>query len=202
MSSSAKKVSANRINGQKSHGPKDTSSTRFNATKHGLLAVGITELDDAEGYRTILSVLTKEKSPVGLIETFLVESIALEIVRCQRARSFEARCITAVANPPVESAPFMDFSILNEPTVVDHGLPALVTFENVQALSAFQRYESTFAAMLFRNLHELERLQRIRQGEHVPAPAIVDVNVQTDKGTAVPIPAATAQLEVLPGDAG
>ena len=51
MSTSKKKIVANKINGQKSRGPKDTSSTRFNAQKHGLLAAGITELDDAESYR-------------------------------------------------------------------------------------------------------------------------------------------------------
>src|SRR5438034_4094665 len=45
------KMEANRRNGKKSRGPKDTSSTRFNATKHGLLANGLTELDDAEGFR-------------------------------------------------------------------------------------------------------------------------------------------------------
>ena len=43
MSTSAKKDAANRVNGQKSHGPTNTTSTRFNATKHGLLAQGITE---------------------------------------------------------------------------------------------------------------------------------------------------------------
>jgi hypothetical protein len=36
---SQKKAAANRINGQKSHGPKNTTSTRFNSTKHGLLAM-------------------------------------------------------------------------------------------------------------------------------------------------------------------
>ena len=65
MSTSKKKVAANRINGQKSHGPTNTTSTRFNATKHGLLAVGITELDDADGYHSILGDLIREKNPVG-----------------------------------------------------------------------------------------------------------------------------------------
>ena len=79
MSTSKKKIVANKINGQKSRGPKDTSSTRFNAQKHGLLAAGITELDDAESYRAILEDLRKEKDPVGIIEKMLVESIALDM---------------------------------------------------------------------------------------------------------------------------
>jgi hypothetical protein len=66
MSSSARRIAANRINRQKSHGPKNATSTRLNATKHGLLAQGITELDDVEGYRTILSDLVREKNLLAL----------------------------------------------------------------------------------------------------------------------------------------
>jgi hypothetical protein len=36
------------------------------------------------------------------------------------------------------------------------------------------------ALRLFRTLHELERRQRIRQGERLPAPVTVDVNVHAD----------------------
>jgi hypothetical protein len=48
---------------------KTRPQTRFNSTKHGLLAVGITELDDAEGYRATLSDLMREQVPVGPVET-------------------------------------------------------------------------------------------------------------------------------------
>jgi hypothetical protein len=101
LSTSDKKVAANRLNGQKSEGPKNTTSTRFNATKHGLLASGITELDDAEGYRTILNDLMQEKNPVGVIEVFLVKSAALDMVRLLRARRLEAEYITGELNPPI-----------------------------------------------------------------------------------------------------
>ena len=36
------------------------------------------------------------------------------------------------------------------------------------------------ALKLYRTLHELERLQRLRQGERLPAPVAVDVTVHTD----------------------
>jgi hypothetical protein len=42
-STSEKKIAANRVNGKKGKGPKDTRTTRFNATKHGLLSAGVTE---------------------------------------------------------------------------------------------------------------------------------------------------------------
>lgn len=74
MAISLRKRTANRLNGRKSHGPGDTTNTRFNATKHGLLCVGVTELDDVEGYKTQLREMMDEKKPVGIVETFLVES--------------------------------------------------------------------------------------------------------------------------------
>ena len=86
---------------EKSTGPNNTTSTRFNATKHGLLAAGVTELDDAEGYRATLSDLVREKDPVGPLETFLVRSAALDIVRLLRARRLEADYITQVLIPPI-----------------------------------------------------------------------------------------------------
>ena len=44
-------------------------------------------------------------------------------------------------------------------------------------LSNLERYETTFLRSLTRALHELQRLQAIRAGERVPAPAAVDVDV-------------------------
>jgi hypothetical protein len=183
VSTSEKKIAANRTNGHKSRGPKNTNSTRFNAAKHGLLAVGITELDDAEGFRTILSNLMREKSPVGAIETYLVESAALEMVRWKRARRLEAEYITSELNPPLQDPPIGDLGVLFQGEVLDPGLPAAISPESAHRLvGIFQRYESFFANRLFRILHELERLQRMRQGERLPAPATVDVSVHDDTG--------------------
>jgi hypothetical protein len=54
-------------------------------------------------------------------------------------------------------------------------------YEGVQRLvNIFQRYEAAIALKLFRTLHELERVQRMRSGEQVPAPAAVDVTIQVD----------------------
>jgi hypothetical protein len=87
---SDRKIAANRVNGAKGKGPKDTRSTRFNAVKHGLLAQGVTELDNAEGYRELLRNLTKERKPVGVVGIYLVESIAHGIVKSRRVRRLEA----------------------------------------------------------------------------------------------------------------
>jgi|SRR5450755_1417055 len=181
MSASDKKVAANRINGGKSRGPKNKTSTRFNATKHGLLAEGISELDDAKGYRVLLTNLREEKAPVGIVETLLVESIALDMIRLSRARRLEAEYITSELNPPTYSSFVPD---LSEPIVVDPGLPPAIGFESSQRLvNVFQRYETTFLNRIFRLLHELERLQRMRSGELLPAPGIMDVSLHAAEST-------------------
>jgi hypothetical protein len=65
------KADSNRVNAQSSTGPRDTSSTRLNAVKHGLLAKGITELDDAAAYESSLERLTQAYRPVGEVQVFL-----------------------------------------------------------------------------------------------------------------------------------
>jgi hypothetical protein len=146
------------------------------------LSAGITELDDAEGYRDVLRDLTKEKDPQGPVETFLVECAALDIVRLRRARRLEAEYITEVLNPPIrEPGVFANLDNLDEGLIVDPGLPATMHYEGVELLvKTFQRYQSAIALNLFRTLHELERVQRMRKGEHLPAPAAVDVTIHVD----------------------
>ena len=179
-----KKSSANHRNSKNSTGPKNTTSTRFNACKHGLLSAGITELDDAEGYRAVLRDLNREKDPQGPLETFLVESAALDMVRLRRARRLEAEYITETLNPPIHGpgspGPLGNLGQFDVGPLVDPGLPATMHYHGVQRLvNTFQRYETAIALRLSRTLHELERVQRMRKGEQVAAPAAVDVTVTT-----------------------
>src|SRR5438876_70097 len=95
------RAEVNRRNSRNSTGPRDTTSTRFNATKHGLLSRGVTELDGPETFPDFCAKLTGELKPIGEIETFLVERIALGIVRTRRAATLEAEFLTAQLNPPV-----------------------------------------------------------------------------------------------------
>lgn len=181
MATSPKKVAANRVNAQKSHGPINTTSTRYNATKHGLLAQGLTELDNSARYQNLREDMLRDMAPVGPTETFLVETAALEMVRLHRARQLEAEYITSVLNPPTLGSGLLGDNAIFRDVILDPGLPASVDAESAQKLvNTFQRYESTFLARLFRTLHEFERLQRMRKGEALPAPAAVDVTVHAD----------------------
>lgn len=155
-----------------------------NATKHGLLAAGITELDDADLYRAKLRDLKREKKPVGVIEEELLECIARHMMRRSRAVRLEAEYITSVLNPLIRDKDRNLVSEVVEETcgaVINPGRPAKMTCVSVQALvSLYQRYITGIEQQLYRALHELERLQRMRQGERVPAPAAVDVNIQAN----------------------
>ena len=58
-------------------------------------------------------------------------------------------------------------------------------------MSAFQRYEATILQRLFRIMRELEKLQRMRKGERLPAPAALNVSVHQETGMesgTVPLP--------------
>ena len=190
MATSDKQIAANRINAQKSKGPRNTTSTRTNATTHALLAAGITELDDAEGYRVILQDLEQETNPAGPIEMFLVESIAVEMVRVRRARRLEAQHINGALDPPTYKT-VVPTSSMHRPQI-DPGRPARMRLEHIFPLvKLYQRYEATIQSGFFRNLHELERRQRMRHGEQLPAPAALDVSVHQETGMEsgiVPLP--------------
>jgi hypothetical protein len=183
------KVTANRRNAAMSTGPKDTTSTRYNAVKHGLLAEGVTELDNPESFPSECDRLKAELQPVGEVETFLVQRIALLKVRLKRAALLEAEYITAQLNPPVTKTeteggwpgPMEDLIGRTVVVVLDPGLPARLPAGAVDGLcNMFQRYESAIENKLYRAMHQLERLQRMRKGETLPAPVAVDVGLRHD----------------------
>ena len=150
--------------------------------KHGLLAAGITELDNAAGYRSLLRDLRRETNPVGVVEEFLVTLIALNIVRRKRVARLEAEYITGVLNPPIwTDQPTFDLGDIQNGVIADPGLPALITEEEVQILfTLFQRYATAIDQEIYRGMHELERVQRMRRGEQLAAPTAVDVTVHTE----------------------
>jgi len=171
------KIKANRRNSQRSTGPKDATSTRFNAVKHGLLAEGITELDNPEMFSAFCAKLEAELKPVGEIERFLVRQITLGMIRLKRAAKLEAEFTTAKLNPPITA-----LEGLHSEMVIDPGIPSRLSSLTVDALvNKFGRYETQIENRFFRHLHELERLQRLRHGETIPAPASLDVAVHADK---------------------
>jgi hypothetical protein len=201
--SSEKQFAANRSSALKSTGPKTTNSTRFNATKHGLLAAGVTELDDAAGYHNILDGLMEDYAPVGTMEKFFIESMALYMVRCKRARRLEAEYITGLLNPPLfERDPFANLDLLDQGSVLDPGLPASILPGSMQCLvGQYQRYETHFSNLLFKTIKELNQMQRMRRdGERKPTCTTANVSARHERATPISVPAAPAPAKVPPSD--
>jgi hypothetical protein len=202
MGSSERKRAANRKNGQKSDGPKNTANTRHNATKHALTAKGLTDLDDAEGYHRVLDDLNKSLKPRDELSRFLIETVALETVRVRRARRLEAEFLNGLlhparyqGNPPLPDIFKGTPDEIKPPTLIDPGLPPSIDVQDIGKLAVYSRYESTSLKNFYRALHEHERLERMRQGEHVPAPIALDVTIDEGSGPLLSPPAASEETE-------
>jgi hypothetical protein len=170
------KASSNRKNAQQSTGPHDTTSTRFNAVKHGLLARGMTELDDSDEYQALIQRLREAYPPAGDLEEFFIQRIAFHMIRLHRTEGLESEFITSELHPSVV-APSM-FGDMTGPVVVTEGVPPAVGAAGALSLAAgFQRYETAIENKLYRAINQLERLQRARRGEFVPAPQTVDFSI-------------------------
>ena len=159
---------ANRKNAEKSTGPHNTESTRFNAVKHGLVAEGITELDQPEKFAAFLSQLQGEHQPEGTIEIELVRQIGMAITRIRRARGLEAESSTAALNPPYSKTTLTDLGRtmdmeMSKTEVTDRGIPARLSPGEVDRITTtFARYEEANENRLMKSLSHLERLQRAR----------------------------------------
>ena len=47
------------------------------------------------------------------------------------------------------------------------------------AIDKVTRHEATYERSMYKALHELERLQKARAGEYVPAPAVADLTIHS-----------------------
>ncbi|MGE0887454.1 MAG: hypothetical protein AB7P14_28355 [Blastocatellales bacterium] len=180
-----KQTEANRLNAQRSTGPKDISVTRFNAIKHGLLAEGVTELDDGENFVGLCEQLEAELDPVGLMEVFLVRRIALCMIRLRRACLIEAEFVTADLNPTIteDSPAELLINVFNQPgKIIEPGLPARLSVGAVEELvTKFQRYETSIENKLFRTINQLETVQQARRNGARSNAKTVDAPIRTKK---------------------
>lgn len=238
-SSKGSKAESNRRNAEKSTGPDDTSLTRFNATKHGLLAAAVRPVE-RDGYEDMLVALQDEFCPRGVIENILIERVALYAIRLRRAAAMQMEFIdhSMKPKPPAKMrrrSGFEKFFLGDQDDETDgsslgtlkeavKGLPSALEFltdgsapEDMDQLRAtldrfsaaveslapakieepepasvpvspatmdaldqkYQRYETTVENRLYRTLHELERLQRLRAGDLVPAPVTIDLAIHS-----------------------
>ena len=181
----SKRAAANRRNARLSTGPRTEqgkSRSRRNALKHGILssALLITEGEGAEDpaeFDELLGGLHRDLAPVGTLEEMLAEKIAVCWWRQKRALRCEAGLVKRSFLPDPSSALEDALSHIGgmpnpkREAIKDHlSLPLSADLDRIL------RYETTIQHHLVYAINQLERLQRARKGEHVPAPVSVQVS--------------------------
>ena len=155
---SQRRIEANRRNALLSTGPGNTQRTRYNAIRHGLLAEGLTQWDDADEYQENIHALTAIYPSSDPLHTFLIKHMALDMVRSRRVDRLAAETITVLSSPPDTSGdPTSDrcTPMIDPLTMKEYGGPIL---------DRLQRYDSATLNNLLRCRRELERTRRDEPG--------------------------------------
>jgi len=151
-------VEANRRNARKSTGPRTAAGkavVALNGMKHGLLSRESLVKGESEAELVAFGKrLRAQLAPVGELELLLVDRIVSTAWRLRRLIGVETMLYDREAKP-------------------DHA------FNNYgrEKMSVLSRYEVTLDRSLYKALHELQRLQATRDGQAVPLPQAVDVDV-------------------------
>ena len=171
--SSPKRIEANRRNSLLSTGPRNTERTRHNAVKHGLLAAGLTEWDNAEEYQENLREFNAIYLPYNPVDRFLVEHMALDIARARRVARMEAENISALSNrPDASSSSASDrYTPMIDPMVMKEYAGPL--------LDRLERYNSTIMNRLLRSRRELARKRQDELGSGGIDPDILNGGLVT-----------------------
>lgn len=125
--------------------------SRYNALRHGLLSQEV--LLEGEDEETLLELekrLRNELKPATEIELLLVDRIAANIWRLKRALGME------------------------KGEVISDGGGLMYNSDK------FFRYEIMLERSVYKALHELQRIQATRNGEKLPAPVAVDIDISQD----------------------
>jgi hypothetical protein len=153
-----RRIEANRRNALLSPGPRNTQRTRYNAIRHGLLAEGLTQWDDAEEYEENIRAFRATYPSSDPLDALLMEQMALEMVRLRRNARLEAETITALSSrPETSSDPTSDrCTPMIDPMVMKEYAGPL--------LDRPQRYASAILNRLLRCRRELEPIRRDEPG--------------------------------------
>ena len=164
---SEKQLIANRENsrlgGVKTEAGK--AAARLNAVTHGLLTKEVLLAgEDGSLLRSLTEGYMAELKPETEIEVLLVERIVSSIWRLKRVLRVEKN----YSNAELASG---EASIADWTGIAAYGDSIVASWQSMS------RYETTIERQMYKAMHELERIQRIRRGENTPAPLAIDVNL-------------------------
>ncbi len=164
---------------------KNNVTSKYNATKHGVLTKILTETENEE-VQVALTDLSKQYQATNFTEKFHLENAAIWYVRLQRAIKAEQEYLLEKSKPPVyeqrvirEGIKIIDITTSeSELVLIDPGYKAEISMESIESVSGvYLRYITTCERNLNRSLHELERIQLTKSGQRVPPPMTIDVSI-------------------------
>ncbi len=164
----------------------------------------------------MLSQLHTDLKPVGVLEEMLVERIAILYWKSKRVQRIENlsfmhlidaenkryKSVSKEFEPETLCAECYEKDRDTSPmeadwwTVQKHFAPierreqeiieAAASLASSDSIDRLNRYSTTVERQLFRAIHELERLQRLRKGDAVPAPVVMDLALHTSEQVTSP----------------
>jgi hypothetical protein len=177
---SQSQINANRINAQKSTGPKTPegkAKSRRNALRHGLTAKACMLADeDPNDLLDMIAEIGEKFDPQDTDEDFLVQRMAEARIRYNRIMPLEASIFNL--RLVVDKAP--------DPLMEAQGLSCQRAWAYMRdanggnALSKLSRYETTLLREYDRSRHELEKLQKIRTAKPNPPPIVEKLRKEPD----------------------
>ena len=147
-----------------------------NARKHGLLSVDLVLPDEYAGeYTEFVLELDQELRPQGALEKALVERVVGLLWRLKRAGKLENAILYWEQLPTAEQLADSGDSVQDFLTRLS--VRGAAYTKGADTLAKLSRYESAMQRNLLRMMHELQRIQAVRRGEHVPAPLALDIDL-------------------------
>ncbi len=170
--SSPAKIQANRKNAQKSTGPKDTTKTRLNAVKHGLLSKEVLlQWESETTLKNLGKRLREDLLPQGELECLLVDRIVAAMWRLRRLHSIEVEMMEGDVGDGVEFGP------KHSSRGISLGRAFAKDLAQYDTYTKLSRYETSIERSLYKALHELQRVQSARKGENPTIPVAIDLDV-------------------------
>ncbi len=164
---SQKQIAANRENSKRGgvKTVKGKAITRYNAVKHGLLSQEVLlEDENAAELDTLGKKLRAEMSPTSALELMLVDRITANTWRLRRVMQIEREMMDNKREAAENLGKVMRYDFINYDTY-----------------GKLIRYETSIERGIYKALHELQRLQAARNGEKVPLPIALDIDVSGEK---------------------
>ena len=169
MSSQAQ-IDANRLNAQKSTGPRTPegrAAVRLNGVKHGLTAETIVLKGESQAdFTNLLDSYEAEHVPASPTEEELVRQLALAAWRLRRLYHQEAGFYAFQSKDTADNTEFLE---LNQAERMGY-----VCFVSEKTLAMFNRQEARLERTFYRALHELQRLRKERLASLLQPPPIVE----------------------------